>query len=425
MSGARPGHRDRGGFATAGGAKASVIMGLAALALLTAACGSGGAGPGQAAAAPPAAARPSMLTSVSAGHGAAWAVVEVGGSRAEHNNFWQLLVRPADGQAWRLATPPGVADNGGLVATGPGSNGKGAGAAPGLIAGFVPSQDLTFSPLAVSRDGGRHWSPGLLPSGLAAAASALAAGADGRMLALTRTGVQLSGSDGTGWSPLVSTKALAASPAGRSCGLTGLTAVAFGSAGAPLLAGSCSHPGVTGIFFQSGGQWRLAGLKPPAGFAGRPVTVVQLTMTAPGKLTALLAAGPAPAGAGTGAGTARDLAAAWLGDGQPWTTSAPLPLGGRKLVSTATGSGGSAGVILTGGRAAVIRPAGSATATAAWTSLPALPAAAADLVLGPGRQVSVLAAGRTTVTTWLLSTTGTSWSPGQKLTIPVPFGSSG
>jgi len=76
-----------------------MILGLAALALLTAACGSSGAGPGQAAAAPPAAARPSMLTSLSAGHGAAWAVVEVGGSRAEHNNFWQLLVRPADRQA--------------------------------------------------------------------------------------------------------------------------------------------------------------------------------------------------------------------------------------------------------------------------------------------------------------------------------------
>jgi hypothetical protein len=363
-----------------------------------------------------------MLTSLSAGHGAAWAVLEVGGSRAAHNNFWQLLVRPAAGQAWRLATPPGVADNGGLVATSPGS------AAPGLVAGFVPSQDLTFSPLAVSRDGGRHWSPGLLPSGLAAAASALAAGPDGRLLALTGAGVQLSGRGGTSWSPLVTTKALAASPAGRSCGLTGLTAVAFGSAGAPLLAGACSHPGVTGIFAESGGQWRLAGLKPPAAFAGRLVTVVQLTTTAPGKLTALLAAGPAPAGASdgkAGAAGAQDLAAAWLGDGQPWTTSALLPLGGQKLVSTAAGADGTAGVIMTGGRAAVIRPASGSATAAAWTALPALPAAAADLVLGPGRQVSVLSAGRTTVTAWQLAVAGTSWSPGQKLTIPVPFGSSG
>jgi hypothetical protein len=79
---------------------------------------------------------------------------------------------------------------------------------------------------------------------------------------------------------------------------------------------------------------------------------------------------------------------------------------------------------MAGGRAAVIRPA-SGSATAAWTALPALPAAAADLVLGPGRQVTVLTAGRTTVTTWQLAVAGTSWSPGQKLTIPVPFGSSG
>jgi hypothetical protein len=405
------------------------VAGLAALALVTAACGSG-AGAGQGAAATPPAARPSMLTSLSAGHGAAWAVIEVGGSRAAHNNFWQLLVRPSASAAWRLATPPGVADNGGLVATSPGGPGSAgpASAAPGLVAGFVPSQDLTFSPLAVSRDGGRHWSPGLLPSGLAAAASALAAGPGGRLLALTRTGVQLSGRGGAGWNALVSIRALAASPAGRSCGLTGLTAVAFGSAGAPLLAGACSHPGVTGIFFESGGQWRLAGAAPPAAFAGRPVTVVQLTTTAPGKLTALLAAGPASAGASdgrTGAGGAQDLAAAWLGDGQPWTTSALLPLGGRKLVSTAAGADGAAGVIMADGRAAVIRPASGSATAAAWTALPALPAAAADLVLGPGRQVTVLTAGRTTVTTWQLAVAGTSWSPGQKLTIPVPFGSSG
>jgi hypothetical protein len=414
------------------------VTGLATLALLAAACGSTGPAASPAAR-PPHATRSPLLTSLSAPHGAAWAIVEVGGSRAEHNNFWQLLIRPAADQPWRLATPPGVADNGGLVTaggpsshgstggTGNGADGSGAasGTTPGLVAGFVPSQDLTFSPLALSRDGGRHWSPGLLPAGLAPTASALAAGPGGRLLALTGSGVQLSGPGGTAWKPLVSTAALAASPAGRSCGLTGLTAVAFGSAGAPLLAGSCSRPGTTGIFTLSGGHWELAGPKPPQGFTGRPVTVVQLTTTAPGQLTALLTAGP-----GAGAG----LTVAWSGAGKPWTTSAPLLLAGRRLVSTAAGSDGTAGVILTGGRAAIIRPPGTATPPGAgWTTLPALPAEAtkatksADLVLGPGRQVSVLTAARTTVTAWLLSAPGpgASWSPGQKLTIPVPFGSSG
>jgi hypothetical protein len=296
----------------------------------------------------------------------------------------------------------------------------------------VPSQDLTFSPLATSQDGGRHWSPGLLPDGLAASASALAAGPGGQLLALAGSGVQLSGSTGTSWKPLVSTAALAASPAGRSCGLTALTAVAFGSDGTPLLAGACSRPGVAGIFTQSEGQWRLAGLKPPAGFSDRPVTVVQLATTSPGKLTALLAAGPAPGHAepSSAASTApaQDLAVAWFGDGQPWTTSVPLPLDGRSLVSTAAASDGTAGIILSGGRAAIIgRPSSSAstiTATA-WTVLPALPAGAADLVLGAGRQVSVLTAGRTTVTAWQLSTKAGTWARGQKLAIPVPFGSSG
>ncbi len=39
----------------------------------------------------------------------------MGGSAASHNNFWQLFVRPAGSAEWKLVTPPGVADNGGLV----------------------------------------------------------------------------------------------------------------------------------------------------------------------------------------------------------------------------------------------------------------------------------------------------------------------
>jgi hypothetical protein len=45
----------------------------------------------------------------------------MGGSAAEHNNFWQLFVRPAATGKWRLATPPGVASNGGLVVASPGA----------------------------------------------------------------------------------------------------------------------------------------------------------------------------------------------------------------------------------------------------------------------------------------------------------------
>ena len=42
-------------------------------------------------------------------------VAVMGGSAANHNNFWQLFVRPTGSSVWRLAAAPGVASNGGLV----------------------------------------------------------------------------------------------------------------------------------------------------------------------------------------------------------------------------------------------------------------------------------------------------------------------
>jgi hypothetical protein len=75
-----------------------------------------------------------------------WAALEMGGSAAQHNNFWQLFVRPAGGTRWSLVTPPGTADNGGLVlAAGPGQ---------ALVTAFRPSQMLTFTPLSQTADNG-------------------------------------------------------------------------------------------------------------------------------------------------------------------------------------------------------------------------------------------------------------------------------
>ena len=71
--------------------------------------------------APPGPAQPpSLATSLVTASGT-WAVAVMGGSAAEHNNFWQLFVRPTATGKWRLATPPGVASNGGLVVATPGA----------------------------------------------------------------------------------------------------------------------------------------------------------------------------------------------------------------------------------------------------------------------------------------------------------------
>lgn len=74
-----------------------------------------------------------------------WAVTVMGGSAAQHNDFWQMFICPAGSSRWQLVTPPGAADNGGLVLT--------ASDGPSLVTGFRPSQNLTFTPLIETSDG--------------------------------------------------------------------------------------------------------------------------------------------------------------------------------------------------------------------------------------------------------------------------------
>ena len=197
----------------------------------------------------------------------------MGGSAASHNNFWQLFVRPAGTGKWRLATPPGVASNGGLVVA---SLGAGS-----VVAGFRPSQDLSFSPLATTHDNGTAWTPGLVDAALADVPDALAAApAGGRLLALLTSGqAELSGPSGTAWTRLATRRALAASAAGSRCGLGSLTAAAFSPSGVPMLAASCARPGTAGVFAYAGGTWHPAGPTLPATYAHQPVTVLRLTTT--------------------------------------------------------------------------------------------------------------------------------------------------
>jgi len=108
-----------------------------------------------------------------------WAIAVMGGSAASENNFWQLFVRPTGADRWSEVTPPGVADNGGLVA---------AGTPASLVIGFRPSQDLAFSPLATSTDTGKVWTPGLLDSDLANDPGAIAVDPSGQALALLQDG---------------------------------------------------------------------------------------------------------------------------------------------------------------------------------------------------------------------------------------------
>jgi hypothetical protein len=378
------------------------ILGAAALAVsaaLAAACGAAGASP--AAGGPPTASF-SLATSEGGAGLPGWAVVEMGGSSASYNNFWELFVRPAGSAQWKLATPLGVASNGGLDITSTG---------PGLVAGFQPSQDLTFSPLATAASSAATWSQGSAPvsPGLASVPGALAAGPAGQVLALTDTGEVLLGAhDGVTWTRLTTLRSIAGSAAGRACGLTALTSVAFTPSGMPLVGGTCTRQGATGIFLPEHGV--TAAL--PLALPGRgPVTVLELAREAAGRTMALLE---------LGTGHAAAIVAAWFSaTAGGATVSAPVASGGGAPRSVAMWSNGSAGLVLADGRAETIPgPAAS------WHALPSLPAHAATLAIGSAGQLEALTASGDSFGAWQLAASGAGWTKAQHINVTVPYGSS-
>jgi hypothetical protein len=376
-----------------------------AAALLAAGCSSTAPAAPTAAAQPALAGWPALATSrvTSAG---TWAVAVMGGSAATHNNFWQLFVRPTATSKWRLVTPPGVADNGGLVLADTGGQ--------SLVTGFRPSQYLAYTPLTLTRDGGQAWSSaGPLDAALADVPDALAAApSGGRLVALLASGTAKLAAPGyTRWTALATRRSLAATPAGRRCGLRGLTAAAFTPSGMPLLAGTCTHPGTAGIFASRDGTWPAAGPQLPATLAHQDITVLRLTQTA-STTVALLAAGTGPAAS---------ILTAWSADNaRHWTLSPPFRLNGATLTATSLGPAGAAAIVLNGNRGMTI----ASTATG-WQALPTLPAGTATLAPGPAGSFDALAVHRTKLTVWQLTNGSAAWATIQAIHVPIQYGSSG
>ena len=330
----------------------------------------------------------------------------MGGPVATHDNFWQLFARPAGSSRWKLVTPPGTADNGGLVLASAGGG--------SLITGFRPSQYLTYTPLTITRNAGQAWSStGPLDGALADVPDALAAApATGHLLALTADGTaELAAPGYTSWTTLATQRSLAATPPGRRCGLQDLTAAAFSPSGQPLLAGTCSHPGTAGIFAGTGGTWHAAGPALPAALASQPVQVLRLTSTASSTVALLVA----------GTGPAASLLAAWSADsGSHWTLSPPFRLNGATPNSASFGPGDTAAIVLNGNRGQTVAGPGTS-----WRALPALPPGTVTLAAGPAGGFDALAAGRTTMTIWQLAPGSAAWARAQAISVPVQFGSSG
>jgi hypothetical protein len=370
-----------------------------------AACGSSAASSASAGADGVASGTASMATSI-ATSADDWAVVPM----SAHPAFWEVFERAANSGTWRLVTPPGVADNGGLVAS--------AGAATSLTIAVRPSQDLLFSPLAATADGGASWSTGG-PINAAVAASPGAFAADGSYLATLLTGgtIETSSDAGATWSTLAKPGAIAASPAAKGCGgAVRVTSVSFGITSSEVLAGgTCGTTGTTAIFSYSRGTgWQRQTL-PVAG------PLVRL-----GGGTALV---EGKAGLAELAYGFRWYAYAPLSGETPvltpgdWDASAALPASGPVTASGTLPAGG-AWVLLSGGRAATIDGPSPTTTTAKWTLLPAVPAQTTVLAAGPGGAVDALAASGTTLTVWRLASGSTGWSKFQAINVPIQAGSS-
>jgi hypothetical protein len=355
----------------------------------------------------PSAATAPLATSLAQAGGRAWAIVSMGGSAADDNSFWEVFTRPIGSTQWALVTPPGVADNGGLVAV--------PSAAQGLDVAVRPSQSLTFSPLAVTGNGGKTWGTGLVDASVAAVPDALALGG-GRLLVLLGNGaIDQAPASAAAWTRLAAPGAVAASAAGRDCQVTALTAVSLTAAGTPLVGASCARPGVAGIFTQAGGGWRGTGPSLTGRLAADPVKVLRLTA----------GNGAGTNGAGTvallqaGSGDTASLLAAWTTDGTHWIVSPPLPANGAQVLSSGAGPGATAVWVLLSGRAATVAGPG-----AAWRSLPAVPHGTAALAPGAGGAVDALAvSGGSSLTVFRLTPAGT-WQQSQVISMPVQIGSS-
>jgi hypothetical protein len=293
----------------------------------------------------------------------------------------------------QLVTPPGIADNGGLVAA--------ANTASGLTVAVRPSQDLHFTPVASTADAGASWSTdGPISDGVAASPGALAVSGSQLAAVLGNGTIEASSNAGSTWGTLAKPGTIAASAAGQKCGTVHVASVSFGPVPSQVLAaGGCGSTGAAGLFsYSSGDGWQRVSL-PVSG------QLVRL-----GEDTALVRANAG-------------LTALWGDDSLHWTASAPLP-----VTSAAAASGGLAGatatspggtwVLLPGGQAATIGGPGQQ-----WLLLPPTPAHTSVLASGPGSSLDALAVSGSTLTVWQLDRGSTVWAKAQTISVPIQLGS--
>ena len=151
---------------------------------------------------------------------------------------------------WTLVTPSGVADNGGLVLAADGNT---------VTAAVRPSQDLEFTPLATSTNGGESWTtPAPVQGAIANTAAAFAASGNDLAALLSDGAIDTSADNGASWTTLTKPGSTGSTATGKQCGTVEVTTVSFDTAATGLMAGgTCSATGTTGVFsYSPGSGWR-------------------------------------------------------------------------------------------------------------------------------------------------------------------------
>ena len=262
-------------------------------------------------------------------------------------------------------------------------------------------------------DLGATWSQGLVPGALAPVPDALAALAQPHLALLRTDGGEVVATSGdlTSWTTLTALRALATDPSTSSCAIVGLTGVAYGADGDPLVGTECARGSRPGIFESVNGGWQSVGPTLPAP-ASDPIRVLRILDT-PSGLAALVS---------TGKASSPTLFALWSVDGtRVWEVSAALQLGARDLSSTGDSATGELIVATEGsaGRrlAAVVSPAGGQ-----WRELATPPAGTSVVAVGPGGTFDALIADQSTLLVDSLGSGG--WHRTQALNVDIQYGSS-
>ena len=340
-----------------------------------------------------------------------WAIVPMGHLKDPLNTFWQLLFHPAGGPSWVLATPRGVADNGGLVMT-PAVD-------PTVTLGFLPSQNLRFSPLAQTSDRGTTWTPGVIPDALLSAPDALAASDHGDVYALVRSDggrvLASASSHSSSWHTVLSRRTLADTTRGQSCGIGQLTALAVTESRFLLVGATCTKGVRVGVFAEHQNRWVIVGPHLSVRRGSMTSSVLRI-VTAGSKVSLLL---------GLDSGGRESIEAAWSDSGTgPWTVSAPLATGTSERLA-------SAGISPDGGFLVQTRTSSGLTRLAAivgqghnWQQLTSPPPGTEGVAIGPDGAVDALSVANSTLTDWVLGTPIGRWTRTQTINVPIDYGTS-